>query len=294
MDTKDLHVFVEVFEAKSINKASQKLFITPQGCGRIIRKIEVEIGVPLFVRSHYGLEPTIQGLSLYRRAQTIINLLDDIHTARSSYTLQLSFAARVLEWLGIDFIQDFQNTYPGIVPMIRESTDKAVQQNLLSGEAEIGIFGGPIDPKIFISTPIVTYALCLVINEKHPLAKNDTISYKDLDGQSMIIPSRDYTSYHMIMNRLKHAGIRPRVIVEPLEIDFCHRLAGQNAGIAVSFEFLAARHAPENTVIRHFAGPDMTCTSYIAHKGNTTLSLQADIFKTFTLKWIKEKNLSQA
>ena len=62
----------------------------------------------------------------------------------------------------------------------------------------------------------------------------------------------------------------------------------------MSFEFLAARHAPENTVIRHFADPDMTCTSYIAHKGNTALSPQADIFKTFTLKWIQEKNLSRA
>jgi len=285
---------VAVFEAKSINKASQKLFITPQGCGRIIQKVEAEIGMPLFLRNHYGLEPTIQGLSLYRRAQTIINLLDDIHTAGSSYTLQLSFAARVLEWLGIDFIHDFQNTYPSIVPMVRESTDKTVQQNLLSGEAEIGILGGPIDPKAFISAPIITYRLCLVLNKKHPLAKNDTISYKDLDGQDIIVPSRDYTSYHMVMNRLKHSGIHPHIIAEPLEIDFCHRLAGQNAGIAVSFEFLAARHAPENTVIRHFSGSDMTCTSYIAHKSNTTLSPQADIFKTFTLKWIEERKLSQA
>lgn len=40
MDTRDLKVFVAVYETKSITRAAKDQFLSPQGCSKIVQKIE--------------------------------------------------------------------------------------------------------------------------------------------------------------------------------------------------------------------------------------------------------------
>lgn len=44
MDTKHLEYFRSVYEEKSIHAAAKKLFISPQGLGKIIQNLEAEFG----------------------------------------------------------------------------------------------------------------------------------------------------------------------------------------------------------------------------------------------------------
>lgn len=62
MDTRDLKVFVAVYETKSITRAAKDQFLSPQGCSKIIQKIEGELGTSLFARNHFGVAPTPQGM----------------------------------------------------------------------------------------------------------------------------------------------------------------------------------------------------------------------------------------
>lgn len=38
MNTKDLRAFLTIYELKSITKAAQKLFITPQGLSKVLKE----------------------------------------------------------------------------------------------------------------------------------------------------------------------------------------------------------------------------------------------------------------
>ena len=51
MDTKHLEYFQIVYEEKSIQKKKKKLFISPQGLGRIIQNLESEFGTTFFNRT---------------------------------------------------------------------------------------------------------------------------------------------------------------------------------------------------------------------------------------------------
>ena len=62
MDTKDIRSFMECFETRSINKAAKSLYITPQGLGKILDRLEQEIKMPLFERTAKGLIPTEAGV----------------------------------------------------------------------------------------------------------------------------------------------------------------------------------------------------------------------------------------
>ena len=51
MDTKEIRSFRLVYEERSINKAAEQLFITPQGLSRIIHNLEEELQITLFERT---------------------------------------------------------------------------------------------------------------------------------------------------------------------------------------------------------------------------------------------------
>ena len=53
MDTRDLKVFVAVYETKSSTRAAKNQFLSPQGCSKIIQKIEGELSTSLFARNHF-------------------------------------------------------------------------------------------------------------------------------------------------------------------------------------------------------------------------------------------------
>ena len=78
MDTKDLRFFRQVYEERSINKASKLLFITPQGLSRIIHHLEEELGVSLFQRSANGMLPTESGTYLYENSTPLLEQFDEI------------------------------------------------------------------------------------------------------------------------------------------------------------------------------------------------------------------------
>lgn len=46
MDTKNLYYFQIVFEEGNIRTAAQKLYISPQGLGKVIKGLEIELDCP--------------------------------------------------------------------------------------------------------------------------------------------------------------------------------------------------------------------------------------------------------
>ena len=78
MDTKDLRFFRQVYEERSIHKASKLLFITPQGLSKIIRHLEEELGTCLFERLANGMVPTESGTYLYENSTPLLEQFDEI------------------------------------------------------------------------------------------------------------------------------------------------------------------------------------------------------------------------
>lgn len=74
MDIKHLTWFIETVKEKSINKAAEKLFITPSALSARLVKIEDEVDCQLLIRSHNGIELTTEGQYFYEDACRICDL----------------------------------------------------------------------------------------------------------------------------------------------------------------------------------------------------------------------------
>src|SRR5246127_655197 len=74
MDTKQLAAFCAVVERRSFSQAADQLGVTQPAVSLQIRSLEQRVGQQLLDRSGRRVEPTEAGLRLYRGAQRLLAL----------------------------------------------------------------------------------------------------------------------------------------------------------------------------------------------------------------------------
>src|SRR2546421_2802397 len=78
MDTKQLAAFCAVVERSSFSQAADQLGVTQPAVSLQIRSLEQRVGQRLFDRSGRRVEPTEAGLRLYRGAQRLLALEEQL------------------------------------------------------------------------------------------------------------------------------------------------------------------------------------------------------------------------
>ncbi len=72
MRLEQLYFFVEVSRSRSISLAASRLFMSQQNVSTGIRKLEAELGIQLFDRTHHGVVLTPKGQEALAQAKEII------------------------------------------------------------------------------------------------------------------------------------------------------------------------------------------------------------------------------
>lgn len=85
MNTKDLIVFLKVYDYKNMTKAAQELFLTTQGVSKTIMRLENEFQVIFFQRTSSGLIPTTEAHQFKINAQ---KLIDDFSSLQQTFSSQ--------------------------------------------------------------------------------------------------------------------------------------------------------------------------------------------------------------
>src|SRR6516225_2580907 len=78
MDTRQLATFCEVVERRSFSQAAERLGVTQPAVSLQIRGLEKRLGTRLLDRSGRRVEPTEAGLRLYRGAQRLLALEEQV------------------------------------------------------------------------------------------------------------------------------------------------------------------------------------------------------------------------
>ena len=78
MTIQQLYYAITIAECGSMNKASEKLFISQPTLTGAIKDLESEIGIKLFLRTHKGVTPTAEGGDFLERARSIYGQLRNL------------------------------------------------------------------------------------------------------------------------------------------------------------------------------------------------------------------------
>jgi DNA-binding transcriptional LysR family regulator len=191
MDVNQLEVLVAVAQEKSFSRAAEALHRTQPAVSQAIRRLETELGEPLFDRSSKDGTLTTAGSVLFEFAQQMLNLRQHAHTAlrelKDLHRGKLSLSANEYTVMYLlPLIPVFRARHPHIRIEVKRSLASRIPSEILGRETEIGIVSfKPNDPTV-AAVPVLMDELALIVPPDHPLARKAKVSVRELGAESFI------------------------------------------------------------------------------------------------------------
>ncbi|HEY3104391.1 MAG TPA: LysR family transcriptional regulator [Pyrinomonadaceae bacterium] len=191
MDISQLEVFLSVAQEKSFSRAARALHRTQPAVSQAVRRLEGELGEPLFDRSSKDGTLTAAGKVLFDFAQQMLNLRHHAHTAirelRDLHRGKLTLSANEYTVMGLlPLIPIFRARHPHIKIEVKRSLASRIPSEILGRDAEIGVVTFKPSDASISSIPVTTDELALIVAPDHPLAGREIISVKELGAETFI------------------------------------------------------------------------------------------------------------
>ena len=187
MELSDLRYFLAVAREESIKIASENLYISQPGLSKVIKRLEDELGKPLFNRTNRKITLTEDGMLLRKRASEIIDLADKTKAEfeQDSGDIAGDIYIGGGETKGMKFIAEnikkFQEIHPNIHYHLFSGNSDDVTERLDKGLLDFGLLIEPVDIKKYDYIKIPYKNIWGILMRKDsPLAKLEYIEPKDI------------------------------------------------------------------------------------------------------------------
>ncbi|MBS0340116.1 MAG: LysR family transcriptional regulator [Proteobacteria bacterium] len=145
MDLRTLRYFIAVLEAGSLSRAAGSLYIAQPALTAQIKKLEGELGVQLFERSHAGVTPTPAGVQLYDDARRLLSDADAVRERiqrlpqgpEGSVVVALPFLLASL--LMGPVLAAMKKSHPRIRVFVHDDLSLGVKKAMLDRRADVGL-----------------------------------------------------------------------------------------------------------------------------------------------------------
>ena len=243
MNTKNFKCFQVLYEEKNLVPAAKKLFMSPQGLGKLIKNLEDELDTPLFIRSKEGFLPTDAGMLFYEKCleleKSFQDLMINLENVRNrERRFQIGFASGSIRVIDIDKIQQFMDGNPAIVGAWYEQDNAKVKERVLNGELGFGfVIGMPEDNRLKAEL-IKSEDMVLYVYKGHPFFERDVISVDDIKGNNIISMSSRYRIHQDFLTACHMNGFHPNIVGNVNEGFSIFRLVENRVGLGVSPKIL--------------------------------------------------------
>src|SRR5256886_5911723 len=191
MDLSQLEVFLAVAREGRFSRAAEKLHRTQSAVSQSIRKLEDEIGEPLFDRSSRDGLLTDAGHVLQEYAERLLNLRNDAQEAlvelRELHKGKLAIAANEFTALYLlPVLAEFRRLHPMIKVTVQRALGSHIPDDVLRHNSELGVL--TYDPQESQLRSVVVYLdeLIFVVPPSHPLAGERQGGFPELGAESFV------------------------------------------------------------------------------------------------------------
>ena len=242
MDTRQLAAFCAVVERRSFSQAAERLGVTQPAVSLQVRALEKRLGTQLLDRSGRRVEPTEAGLRLYRGAQRILALEDqivaDVTTSSEgdlSGDLVLGASTGPAAIAVPLLLCEFQRESPAVRVFLTVSDTHAVVERVAARELELGIVGAARRHRGVRFEPFFSDEVILACPPGHRFAGR-TISLAELREESLVLMQEGAGVRQVVEDALRRQGVRLRDLDVRLELGLQESVrAAVEAGYGVTF-----------------------------------------------------------
>jgi DNA-binding transcriptional LysR family regulator len=224
MDTRQLAAFCAVVERRSFSQAAERLGVTQPAVSLQIRALEKRLGTQLVDRSGRRVEPTEAGMRLYRGAQRLLALEEQVvaevaEEAGDELTGEFEIGASTGPG-GIILaptLCEFRVRNPGLEVKLWVFDTQTIVERVAARELELGVVGAGRRHRGVVFEPFVRDPVILVCPPGHPFS-GKKVTLDELREGELIVMQEGAGVRQLVEDELRRTGRRLRDLEPRLEL----------------------------------------------------------------------------
>lgn len=182
MTLTQLSYIVAVAKHRHFGAAAESCFVTQPTLSMQVQKLEEELGIEIFDRSHQPISTTPLGAALVEQAQVVlaeadklkalsaeeVDVIADVLKVGIIPTLSPTLAPKVVDW--------FSRHHPKTEIFLEELQTKDLMARLKDGSIDLGLVVTPLEDPHLIEKPLFYEPFYLYVAPDHPISKLKSVT----------------------------------------------------------------------------------------------------------------------
>lgn len=267
MELLQLKYFKDAYITRNFSHTANKFLVPPSAVSSSVKRLEEELGAPLFTRSSNKIEPNEFGKLFYnhvnlalveieRGVEKIKNYSED---ARGTINILIENNRRIIT----DVIAEFKSKYPRVSFVIFHQRTPGVKKDF-----DIIISAGGKYEKSYRATPIIKERILLSVPRSHMLAGERVINPAMLKNEQFISMPEGSNLHEMLYSLLAEYDIVPDIAISCDDPSYVRKYTAMGLGISLFPEFSWLGLESEQVVNIPFSEGDAERVTYMLYKGD--------------------------
>lgn len=294
MQLRDIQYVVTVAHESSFSKAAQALYISQPALSQSIKRLENELGVPLFIRENNSIRLTAAGKIFVADGTEILKMSNALRTKMSDIInlrdchLKIGISTFYSNCYLPKIIPAFQRQYPSIHLEIIEEISMVLEKLAEEEKVDFCMIPGPLDSKQLDCHIIYQEQILIALPSDHPLNRQITpalssglpfIDLALLKDEPFVFLKKHQKFTRMGLSLCENAGFSPNIIFETGNWNTVHSLVSTGMGVGFIPEILTEMPTAGKRPVYYRIMANITTRPYlIAYKKGALLPAAAQNF----------------
>lgn len=290
MEMHQLTYFESVSRHLHFTRAAEELNVAQPSVSQQIRKLENELGAPLFHRMKRHVALTEAGKLFLPHARAVLQRIEEARlevqelSGLRKGTLAVGAPPSVGTHLLPRALASFSHRHPGITLSFREAGSRTLLSLLEAGELDLAVVIQPIRHPALETFPLLEEELLLAAPRAHPLASGHQrrVRLTQLrDEPFVFLREGAYDLRDQTLAACRRAGFEPNVALDGGEMDSMLRFVAAGIGVAILPEMVLSDVGPrDGAVAVRRLQPRLSRALVIARRRDRYFSAAARTFAT--------------
>jgi LysR family hydrogen peroxide-inducible transcriptional activator len=261
MEIHQLRYFVAVAEEGSFSRAAAKVRVAQPSLSQQIRKLEAEIGQPLFDRLPRSVVITEAGRCLLDYARQILASIGDARRCvdelkgKIAGDVAVGAIPTIAPYVLPELVVTFQNHYPDVTLHIVEDATERIVRRIEAGELDVALASTCQQSPTLRVELLGNEPLLALVPEGHPLAKQTVVSFDDLKSQRFLLLHEMHCLSQQVHHLLESRRLLPEVALAGSQLSTIANMVAAGIGVSIVPQMMVKHHATPGCVSLPFAPP---------------------------------------
>lgn len=239
MNLRDIEYFVAVADLGHFGQAAEKCFVSQPTLSGQLKKLEEELGHPLFYRNTRTVSLTPFGREALEIARTISRGSEALtRKARElddpfSGTITLASFPTLCPWVFPPLVPVFTHEYPSLTIKLIEEKTPVLRTRLVEGGIDAALLALPENIEGIEAIPLFSEPFFLTVSEKHEWAGRESIEPAELLGLTLLLLEDGHCLRDQALDLCGNHGAREDGAFRATSLETLRQMVRLNYGITL-------------------------------------------------------------